>query len=98
MEITDIKLESHIVSEGKFTEEQLKEIEQLLETPTEVNLKQIAEVLEKGEHNLIQVHAHSMQISNFDSQTINEENSDYLDRLQEIVNQFNPQQDNKKKV
>ncbi len=91
MEITDILLESHIVSEGEFTEEQLKEIEKLLENPTEVNIEQIVEVLRKGGHKLIQKHAHSMQVANFNSQTINEENEDFLNEFSELVNKFSDQ-------
>lgn len=91
MEITDIILESHIVSEGKLTKEHIDEIEQLLENATEVNLEQIAEVLEKGGHKLIKKHAHKLNVSNVSSQVINEEDEDFLNVISELVNNFDKQ-------
>lgn len=101
MEITDIILESHIASEGEFTEEQLKEIEKLLENSTEVNLEQIVEVLTKGGHKVFQKHGHSMQITNFKSEEINEESEDFLNSFSELINKFSDQsiqQPNTKKI
>jgi hypothetical protein len=91
MELTDILLESHIVSEGQITKEQLKEIEQLLENATEVTLEEIAEVLENGGHKVIQKHAHSLQVGEFNSQIVNEENPDFLLAIGELVNNFKDQ-------
>ncbi|KKN51926.1 hypothetical protein LCGC14_0617630 [marine sediment metagenome] len=91
MEITDIILESHIVSEGKLTKEQTDEIEELLENATEVNLEQIAQVLEKGGHKLVKKHAHTLDVSEFNSYIINEENEGYLDIVSELVKNFDKQ-------
>ncbi|MEE9439414.1 MAG: hypothetical protein V3V14_10470 [Saprospiraceae bacterium] len=91
MEITDIILESHIVSEGILTKEQIDEIEELLENPTEVTLEEIAEVLEKGGHNVFQKHAHKLHVSNVNSQIINEESEDFLNVVSELVKNFDNQ-------
>ncbi len=91
MEITDIILESHIVSDGELTKEQLKEIEKLLENSSDVTLEHIVQVLEKGGHTVFQKHAHCLRINGFNSQVINEENEDYLDSLNELVKGFDKQ-------
>lgn len=88
MKITDIILESHIVSEGQFTKEQLKEIEKLLENATEVNLEQIVEVLEKGGHKVIQKHGHELQVSGYSTQVVNKENQDFVNVVSELVKTF----------
>lgn len=91
MEITDILLESHIVTKGELTKKQLKQIEQLLKNPTEVNLEQIAKILVEGGHELIQKHAHSMQIGGYKSMKMNEESEDFLETIAELVNNFDDQ-------
>lgn len=91
MKLTDIVLESHIVSEGELNDKQMDEIEQLLENATEVNLNQIAQVLENNGHKVIRKHAHSIKASSVNTQIINEENEDFLIELGEMVKNKNSQ-------
>lgn len=101
MEITDIVLESHIVTQGKFTNEQLKKIDQLLTDPTNVTLDQITKVLEKDGHKIIKKHAHTLEVSEFNTFKRNEENEEFLSELGNLVSKFTnqpTQQPNEQKI
>lgn len=98
MEITDMVIRSHIVSVGKFTDEQLKTVNDLIKSnPTFDNIVQL---LESNEHEIIHQHSNDLEIDNIKTIAINEDDEDFLSALEKAVSKFNQskQQPNNEKI
>ena len=99
MNITDILIQSHIVSEGELTHKQVEMLMKILEENTQ--FEEIISMLETSGHEVFHKHSNSLNIGRFNSLEVNEDSEDFLQSLEGLVEQFkeqDKQQPNKQKI
>lgn len=85
MEITDIVIQSHIVSEGNLTAEQLIKLEQLIEGNPNVTFEEITNMLKEQGLNIVHQHSNDLEVGMMKQSTINENDLDYLELISDLV-------------